>query len=257
MAIPAIPIILGTRGVNDAYGIKVELDATAWFAVSGYSLSLLFDGMKAQGIISHSTFPATNWLIISLMAIHHITVVIPLIESQRKARVTELANWQSFKNFLKDPAGLDEFKEFTVREFSVENVLFYERYCEIGTLSDTKDRQQALKGLYTDFVKSGAELELNLRSETAREIKKRFEIEPPPQDPKMSDDDELDLEVFGPAVNEVVRLMYENTYLRYLKHRTTERQRGGWCGQWLRGLRGNTRRVSEVWAGPSWSVGVV
>jgi len=212
--IPGFPILLLSRGVRDAYGIQLELDTTIILTSFGYVLSLMFDMLKSRGILKSIIviFPAPNWLIIVLMALHHVNVVVPVIEAYWKPYQADPTGWLAFRQMLIEPKTLQEFREFTAREFSIENVLFYETLQVVRHLRGVDDWELrcACREVYQQFVKPGAELELNLLSSTAHQVRKVFEKGPP---------EEISVEVFDQVEREVLRLMYESTYPRFLQFR--------------------------------------
>jgi len=188
--IPAVPSFLLCRGVNDAWGIKLELDATAIVALGGYGISLVFEFLKTHNVPVGVLVPAPHWLLVALLGLHHVNVVVPVLEAMwatEPSAKTAYANndeddpcsWSTFRRLLATPDGLRRFREHAAREFSVENVLFWERVQVARAATDATalpsiDLEPFLWSIWDQFIRPGSVMELNLSADTAHMLNHAF-----------------------------------------------------------------------------------
>jgi len=178
--------------------------------------------------------------VFAALCIHMCTILLPLIEAwrgdivdRRNARlqappmrrndkygVSEFDSPErpDFERIIiEDPKLLREFRLFTVRDFSVERVLFFERYyraravAEQSTLNDPLGPGRAwrehYKKIYFDFLRPNAELLLkDVDPTTLLTVRKEFRAET------------FNAAVLDAAAEEVWGLMWRHTYPRFLKY---------------------------------------
>ncbi|ORX81184.1 regulator of G protein signaling superfamily [Basidiobolus meristosporus CBS 931.73] len=202
------------RGVNDAYGIRRELIADFTLGVLAFLLYIIFASFPQMKNI-RLIFPAAHWSVVALVFSHIFSIVAPTIEALKGGPKTRKStSLASFDSMVEDPRQFEVFKRFTLRDFSVENVLFYERVIQLklkyqdlpynpkGSLST--EVVYELTNIYNTFITTGSEFELNLEAATISRLKERFQKE-------------LRLDVFDQALMEVRNLMYRYTYPRFVK----------------------------------------
>ncbi|ORX93846.1 hypothetical protein K493DRAFT_302422 [Basidiobolus meristosporus CBS 931.73] len=202
------------RGVHDAYGIKRELMADFTLGVIAFMLYILFAALPAlKDVIK--LFPAAHWSVVALMISHVFSIILPTIDAIRGTdKQSSSSSMASFESMLEDPQQFEIFKRFSLRDFSVENALFYEHMMRLRVAcSDLKgDRSELpvdvlleINMIYSKFIASDAEFELNLEATTVREIRRRFQSK------------DIGLDVFDRALVEVRNLMFRYTYPRFIK----------------------------------------
>ncbi|KAK9716942.1 hypothetical protein K7432_006553 [Basidiobolus ranarum] len=206
--------ITWVRGVQDAYGIKRELIADFTLGVCAFLLYVVFAAFPQLHRV-RLIFPAAHWSVVALIISHFVSIILPTIYAfkgdPKAGKTTSLA---SFDSMVEDPQQFEVFKRFTLRDFSVENALFYERIMKLrmkcqdtpynsdGTLNT--ELTYELTNIYNTFITTGSEFELNLEAATINKIKQRFQSE-------------LQPDVFDHALIEVRNLMFRYTYPRFVK----------------------------------------
>ncbi|KAK9760154.1 Regulator of G-protein signaling 3 [Basidiobolus ranarum] len=114
---------------------------------------------------------------------------------------------------VEDPQQFEVFKRFSLRDFSVENSLFFERIQKLrhhaSDLAITDELPAwvilELNSIYNTFIAANSEFELNLEAATTKELHQRFQST------------EIHLDVFDRAFNEIRTLMFRYTYPRFIK----------------------------------------
>ncbi|KAI8052097.1 hypothetical protein BDF22DRAFT_57980 [Syncephalis plumigaleata] len=130
-----------------------------------------------------------------------------------------------FHKLLSDPKRFREFKLFSIRNMSVENAFFYDA-CRsllksselheaalIENNADPRYRERLtrrLTWLHTTFLRSGADMEVNLLGNTRRRLE------------RTARDGILDVPIMKKAMEEVEELMFYDTYQRYLRQHGDE-----------------------------------
>ncbi|KAI9230263.1 MAG: hypothetical protein DHS80DRAFT_29045 [Piptocephalis tieghemiana] len=227
---PALPILLGIKGLQDMYGICLEMRASAWVYSISFLGALLFNLLQATVSLDLPAFPATLWSIwSSYRSTKEANFPCPKVHEDR---------WASFISIFHQPEQLEVFREYAISEFSVENVLFIEQLWGIrqARLQKGEAGIASCMQLYDQFIRPGAEMELNLRGETLSLIRSQVEGTSFPThglpDTLPYEDDALEelleatedhgsLEslspsLFNQAETEILKLIYENTYSRFL-----------------------------------------
>ncbi|KAK9723048.1 hypothetical protein K7432_002203 [Basidiobolus ranarum] len=202
------------RGVNDAYGIKRELMADFTLGVIAFMLYVVFAALPALKDVIR-LFPAAHWSVVALMISHVFSIILPTIDAIRGTdRQSSNSSMASFESMLEDPQQFEIFKRFSLRDFSVENALFYEQMMRLrvacNDLKAEKDEMSVdvlleINMIYNKFIAADAEFELNLEAVTVREIRRRFQTK------------DISPDVFDRALIEVRNLMFRYTYPRFIK----------------------------------------
>ncbi|KAK9701440.1 hypothetical protein K7432_011708 [Basidiobolus ranarum] len=205
------------KGVNDAYGIKRELTADFTVGVASFVLYIIFAAIPLFNGFN-KVFPAAHWSVLALMISHICSIVLPAIDAIHGAcNKQSKTSFSSFESMLGDSTQFELFKHFSLRDFSVENALFYERCIRLRLMSCKQpvsekgklntDILLEINSIYHTFISSQSEFELNLDAATVREIRRQFQ------------EKNITLTIFDTALNEVRNLMYRHTFPRYVKLR--------------------------------------
>jgi len=132
---------------------------------------------------------------------------------------------RAFELVLTDSSLLEEFKRFAVKDFSVENVLFYERVAQFrslpaplpatnGELTVTSDHlAKEARKVYYLFLREHADLQLNLSSRVLRNIESDIRLK------------RFCPGMFDGALAEVVQLMWTDTYPRFVRDHSKDWRR--------------------------------
>ncbi|KAK9719419.1 hypothetical protein K7432_004822 [Basidiobolus ranarum] len=214
------PIVIQyIRGVTDAYNIVKELVAVVLTTGVGMCIYLVFAYIPPVYDVRF-TVPVGVWGFITLWNIHMLNCGLPLVEiyvtNQRSKNLPRDRKHPSFEEVLDHPVLFEKFKAFSVKDFSVENTLFYERYMQLKTTPSILVKNFLTKGLpneiqnelstiYNTFILIDSEYQVNLRGETLREIEIRIR------------DRDYSIDMFDMALTEVKLLMYQHTFKRYLQ----------------------------------------
>ncbi|XP_041839128.1 regulator of G-protein signaling 12b isoform X2 [Melanotaenia boesemani] len=93
---------------------------------------------------------------------------LPSVQSHRRHTERRVASWAvSFERLLQDPVGVRYFSEFLKKEFSEENILFWQA-CEFFSHvpeNDNKQLSQRAREIYNSFLSSKATTPVNIDSQ--------------------------------------------------------------------------------------------
>ncbi|KAK9670891.1 hypothetical protein K7432_017293 [Basidiobolus ranarum] len=202
------------RGVNDAYGIKRELMADFTLGVTAFILYILFAALPSLKD-TIKVFPAAHWSVVALMISHIFSIVLPTIDALRGGASSGSKNskMSSFDSMVEDPQQFEVFKRFSLRDFSVENALFFERIQKLRYKTQDLVGMEELptwvileiNSIYNTFIAVDSEFELNLEASTVREIRRRFQT------------NAIHLDIFDRSFKEIRTLMFRYTYPRFIK----------------------------------------
>jgi hypothetical protein len=111
-----------------------------------------------------------------------------------------------FDSVLNDAYRFNEFKKFAVKDFSIENALFYDRCIKIDrrNIRNPKTLEQEQRQVIAYFLLPGATLQVNLSDGCLSQILQRV------------DKGDFGPDLFDRAKKEVWTLMYHDTFPRYL-----------------------------------------
>jgi hypothetical protein len=219
-----LPILLfHLRKIEDAHGIRPELLVIIimWMLVSILHIVLL-----AFHDHSQDTLSACNVWALGCIISHASTITVPVfrVYYERKQRrmlrtgsvptFTKTDNPRAaFRELLNDPVKLEKFKAFTVRDLSMENVVFYE-YCttllKIAESAPDDEKIQHVMWFSETFLLPDSELEVNLTFAT------RCQLE------AMCTQQRIDPAVLEIAREEIENLMFFDTYQRYLQRHSRD-----------------------------------
>jgi hypothetical protein len=229
-------------GVKENYGICTELDITtviiiATFIVISASAFLyrkielvheLHDTIRPRFIIIGAfvllfvisiAYPAfTAWLS-EISRLKHMDIESQKCSEKKSSDTKEKGGLSEFDSSLRNPEIMKKFRRFSIKDFSTENVIFYEKWMRAKEVAESGGYWQVLYiKIYNDFLKSDAPMELNIAAPLLKEVHTEFAKKDELDNP-MFDEDVLDK-----VAVEVLKLMYENTYTRFIRGKQTEQR---------------------------------
>ncbi|KAK9695383.1 hypothetical protein K7432_012979 [Basidiobolus ranarum] len=219
-----ILLILLLRTVNDAYGIRRELIIMCTISTSIDIFLVIFFSVPAMQVVNPEIFSLAVALL-PIVFFYYFMVLKPIMESFGFTSILQLlrfsspqftltSSMESFEILLKNPSLFEQFKLFAVKDFTVENVLFYEHCCRIHELaSNSSSFTEELQEMYTIFIKNDSRFMVNLNGRTLRKLK------------RMVSEGKFEENMYDEAQNEVKDLMFRNTYPRYLQTRRNNSMR--------------------------------
>jgi hypothetical protein len=166
MAISLI-LLFYMRKINDALQIQKELIASViifnviFYIYLASNYSPLTSPLRFQG--------ASFATIFSYSLCHLITCCLPLyqaIKETRRNRNIEMNN-AAFDSVLRDPDQFEKLKEIAASEFTVENVMFYEKY--MLAIKDENTNEKHALYFFNNFINPKAPFLLNISGKLARE----------------------------------------------------------------------------------------
>jgi hypothetical protein len=169
------------RQVVDGFKIKAELKFTSLVGVAAVIPWFVFNNLLKE--INTKTFPfSTLFLIIAAVAAYGASTLWPLYRSIFQTSVLEdlevPANISTLRGLLSTPQGFESFKRFLTKEFSVENILFYQEVAEFRKLKKdlAADPDADLKllgkaqGVYAKYIIIDAPFQVNLPDVIVRRL---------------------------------------------------------------------------------------
>jgi len=118
------------RAVVENFRIKEELKWTGLLAIAAVIPWLIFN--NAAKTVNTTIFPfSTLFVVIAVSVAFLLSTLWPLYRSITQAQATMLDmetipdNMDTLTGILSTPSGVESFKKFLTKEFSVENILFY------------------------------------------------------------------------------------------------------------------------------------
>jgi len=160
-------------------------------------------------------------LYVGIVLVHYLLVIRPvwlhyhLRKGWRQASDTDKAKAGTRKAFeivLNDPAMFDDFKTFAVQDFSVENALFFERVARVRR-NPPRSEELLIKEqrkIYYLFLRDRADLQLSIADRTIRAVQTDIKL------------GKHRPELFDAALEEVLVLLYSETFPRFLQTRRPE-----------------------------------
>ncbi|KAI9229265.1 MAG: hypothetical protein DHS80DRAFT_22533 [Piptocephalis tieghemiana] len=226
------------REVNDAYGIRREFQV---FSVLNSVAAVLFFVIIWVPSI-HQTVRTTIFLVTVVVFVAnnvYTTYYLPLrdiLRSRHRSRSRKMT-MQSLRKLLDTPEGFSSFLHYSVRDFSVENPLFYRRYHQIAERvaqnrkmirasmdsevlagkvehSETFHNElgQELWGVYTNFLRVGAHYELNVPREKVRRVERELRAR------------DYRIEILDDILHDVCLVMFQHTYPRFMERQGTKKR---------------------------------
>ncbi|RKP10426.1 hypothetical protein THASP1DRAFT_27798 [Thamnocephalis sphaerospora] len=228
------------RSVRDAFYIRIEMMASmiassAFLLIAALLAWLTNNSTDATEIQSYAASGAVLGCCLLLVVIG---IIFPLIEALRLDRRSVLA--MNFSDTMSDPVTFEKFKIFAIIDFSVENVLFYERVRRVRLLARSTPAapvshsrappantdvtnvrlpsqpsftesllsprvEKELRSIFETFIRPGAEYEVNLDHVTRQAILTRVASNC------------INARMYDAAFRETTDLMLYNTFPRFLR----------------------------------------
>ncbi|KAF7729881.1 hypothetical protein EC973_003615 [Apophysomyces ossiformis] len=209
------------RGNQDAHGIRNEIMIDVAVGVPCFILYVIWIGVfRAHGLAGANqtvrmVFPGANWILIMTSVGHIVSIVIPLFKYLRQkpgfavfrsreasfplADTTDTQpgatqedyplelTTDSLNRVFSDPKMMRVLREWAIKDFSVENVLFYERYLRLVGCVQKKtaslhpvdkllttpigpDLLPEFADFYATFICDNAPLQVNITYKARRRI---------------------------------------------------------------------------------------
>ncbi|RKP13034.1 hypothetical protein BJ684DRAFT_20452 [Piptocephalis cylindrospora] len=226
------------REVNDAYGIRREFEVFG--SLNAIAVVLYFVTIWIPAL-NQATRTSLFLVAVVVFVANNVytTYILPLrdvLKSRRHSRSGKMT-MQSLRKLLDTPEGFSSFLHYSVRDFSVENPLFYRRYHQIADRvaqsrkmirasmdsevlagkvehSETLHNElgQELWGVYTNFLRVGAHYELNVPREKVGRVERELRAR------------DYRLEILDDILHDVCLVMFQHTYPRFLDKQGTRRR---------------------------------
>ncbi|ORX97880.1 hypothetical protein K493DRAFT_313890 [Basidiobolus meristosporus CBS 931.73] len=225
--------VIMLRNVSDAYGIRGELLYMSLVNMFFDVFFIIYFHISTLRTFDPNDY-AVNLAFIPLLTFQYHMIVRPVLITRGYPSITSLfsrrtgndlssninaypltATKVSFEQVMDNYTLWEQFKLFAVQDFSVENVLFFER-CRRLKDSWTCDETGELKvevietevrDVYDTFITPNARLMVNLNGKTRRQIQEALNQK------------NISVDIFDRAVEEVSELMFRNTYPRFIQSR--------------------------------------
>ncbi|ORX69329.1 regulator of G protein signaling superfamily [Basidiobolus meristosporus CBS 931.73] len=213
-----ILLILMLRTVSDAYGIRRELIIMCSISTTIDIFLIIFFSVPAMQAVDPEIFSLAIALF-PIAVFYYYMVLNPTLETFgftsvfqalgcRSPQLILTSSMESFEILLRTPSLFEQFKLFAVKDFTVENVLFYEHCCRIHELaSNSSSFVEELQEMYSTFIANDSRFMVNLNGTTLRKLKRMFA------------EGRFEENMYDDAQREVKDLMFRNTYPRYLQTR--------------------------------------
>ncbi|KAI9144201.1 hypothetical protein BKA69DRAFT_1148569 [Paraphysoderma sedebokerense] len=230
LAVPAFAYLLRNLNNEHGYGLTkstqvkdslyLRLEQTVAFTLFYPFFILYLLTYFVRPVAATFTFGYTFWLVILLTILHTVTVTTPALyvlfkkdSSDQKALLNN--SLESFSRVLNDSFLFAELKKILVENFAIENALFLEEFDvlvpsgmsrQTHTILDADGTQLQIQSIIRNFIVSGAPNELNITSKTRKAIVAAWQR-----------GGQLSADILEPAKEEVVQMMYQNSYPRLLR----------------------------------------
>jgi len=235
LEIPYLILVILMRNINDEFSIRNELLVIIIF------LSLMMIGMIVLVIVPGVFWPQQSYigylLGIALIGTFIISVVYPLINTWVKGGIfNAIASLAKKKQedieapessgktsgvedekkgpsinqiefFLTVNEGKESFKQFLVREFSVENLMFYTEVQYYKKIEEESDLKETAKTIHETYVELGAPFEINIEMEIRNQVAEQLNSGKPT------------VNIFDEAEKAVLHVMREESFPRFKKSR--------------------------------------
>ena len=204
------PIMLyRLKDVKDVYGIKSDIVTSV---IVGMPCYLVFLGWKYIPFFKpiQEYFPSTMIIVLGLLSYHTFTIVLPIVRTFSKSKgLSRQTPNIPFSDILTDQTLLTKFRRYTLEEFTVENLLFYETCREFKEVHSSElhnvDMNIHALRIFAKFVKSGTMYQVNLLESTRKEIENQIRAR------------QVTCNIFDQAMEEIYYLMHSWSYPRFLR----------------------------------------
>jgi len=159
------------RQVVDAFKIKEELKWTAAVAIVVFIPWAVFNNLSSARTVNNDVFPfSTMFLLIGVSVAIGLSTIWPLYRSyalEDGVALDDQGDLTTLLGCLNDKGGLSGFKKFLTKEFSVENILFYEEIEEYRTKkrrgsNDPLELIGEAQRIYAKYIINDSPFQVNL-----------------------------------------------------------------------------------------------
>jgi hypothetical protein len=161
------------------------------------------------------TFGACKVMVLDVVQISRTHTRHMLTDKIRSVRAMSVLTRETMQAALKavlaDEEMTSSLKDFLIKEFSVENVLFLKAVDELRSTSGC-GTADCSKNIWTTFCRSDAPLTINIGFKTVKELKSVFESE------SFADTEEQLKARFDIAYDEIFSLVLTDSFPRFLQH---------------------------------------
>lgn len=230
--------------VRDGFGFKIEL-----ICILAVGLPILVVWViQAMGLVDYPyQLPSIVWEELLVFATFNISVVLPTIfsympkynsavlvithsgsgselgsghtvsqaaeqdrQSIAASEVYKPGSAKFFIQLLDDPVLSEEFKQFCVELWCVENCSFYFAATKFfdSRITNPVELRKKAEEIYNMYIKTGSQLEINIEAPVREKIQEILE-----------GDDEVPQTIFSEAVIRVINIMQTDTYKKFLNNR--------------------------------------
>jgi hypothetical protein len=186
-----IGLVVRMYNINDSFSIRNELAVLCIFSI--FCVIGMFI-LMAQFELWWPRNPFIGYILaIQIVGAYVISLLYPLalatygtivrlIESRKSGSAASSSSGSgktqiTFEYVLENPNTREKFKQFLVREFSVENLMFYTEVVYLSTLDDKEDIQDTADSINDTYVQEGAPFQINIPSELRKECSAALESE--------------------------------------------------------------------------------
>jgi len=169
------------RQVVDGFKIKEELRNTGIVAIVVFIPWIVFNNAKSAKYVNDEVFPfSTFFLLVGVSVTLGLSTIWPLYLSYFAPPMIEDAyssDLSTLHGLLQDKVGLASFKQFLTKEFSVENILFYEEIEEYRAKKRHKSELELLgdaQKIYAKYVISDSPFQVNLPDLITKDLEKQL-----------------------------------------------------------------------------------
>ncbi|ORX90316.1 hypothetical protein K493DRAFT_318055 [Basidiobolus meristosporus CBS 931.73] len=200
------------RYVNDAFHIRFGLllmELMEIVSIVGLILRVTIDYIKEHWEI-YAIYCAVR-----IILVHIAVLVVPLCRRPRTPKAVDpfhpCYDISSLLSIMKDPVLYEDFKQFALRVFAVENTLFYRRCMDLKAASNSViTNKKEVYNIYNIFIRPNSEMEINITEDVQDQIS--FALMKPHHDG-------YPMDLFDRAMNQVLDIIYHDIFPRYLAYK--------------------------------------
>ncbi|KAI8054052.1 RGS domain-containing protein [Syncephalis plumigaleata] len=203
---------------QNGFGMRVELLLLTLGGATVYLFILITLIAIPQRMRYIRTLCLICPIVFYLLYVHVCTVLYPVIKARRTKRQQERSHdalsWAAFEALLANPIRFKRFKQFSKRDYSSENAIFYEHCRRLRNNALSLERtllDRELRHIWYTFIETSAPLQIHLDANTTTRIRQHI-----------FNGGQLctDVRILDTALLEVCELMYQHTYPRFVAWET-------------------------------------
>ncbi len=205
----SIACIILLKTTQDMFGMCRELQGIllSWTCLGFFYFFML---LNVDPIIDHQ-FPIIYIGFMMIFSVLCWILLFPLVILKQDEEPLGQSTFKSLQELMKDKNALSEFKDFLIREFSFENLLFYEAVTKYRNNADFqlnrqhhyKNAKLHAKKIYLKYLVDNSEYPINVDAAIRQRIVRRLER------------DEITPLIFDEAQEHVYNLMNSHSFRRF------------------------------------------